>query len=148
MDGDPPDWSLICVAIGHQLLQLQSSPTNETEGRAHGTGAIHVAFPKRPQGVGVVEGDPTLLKVETHAEPGRQRVGEACGRGGPVVPGAVPVVAVAVLGQVDLTHPHSEETEGRGRVQVVLCAAVMAAVGVVTEGANTNAPLQPSLTAS
>lgn len=86
--------------------------------------------------MGVVEGDPTFLKVETHAEPGRQRVGEACGRGGAVVPGAVPMVAVAVLGQVDLPHPHGEETERRSRVQVVLRAAVMAAVWVVAEGAH------------
>lgn len=138
MDGYPSDWSLICVAIGYQLLQLQSSSANEAESRAHGTGAIHVAFPQGPQGVGVVEGDPTLLEVETHAEPGGQRVGEARGRGRAVVSRAVPVVVVAVLGQVDLTHAHGEEAERRSRVQVVLCTAVVAAVWVVPESAQVN----------
>ena len=96
-----------------------------------------MAFPQGPQRVGVVEGDPALLKVEAHTQPGGQRVGEARGRGGAVVPGAVPVVAVAVLGQVDLAHAHREEAERRGRVQVVLRPAVMAAVWVVPEGAHT-----------
>lgn len=136
MDGDPSDRSLIRVAIGDQLLQLQSSSPDETESRADGTGAIHVAFPQRPQGVGVVEGHPAFLEVEAHAQPGGQRVGEARGRGGAVVPAAVPVVAVAVLGQVDLTHPHREEAERRRRVQVVFRTAVVAAVWVVTESAH------------
>lgn len=92
-----------------------------------------MAFPQGPQGVGVVEGDPSLLKVETHAEPGRQGVGEARGRGGPVVSGAVAVVVVGVLGQVDLTHAHGEEAERRSRVQVILCTAVVATVWVVPE---------------
>lgn len=135
MDGYPSDWSLICVAIGYQLLQLQSSSTNETESWAHRARAIHVAFPQGPQGVGIVEGDPTLLKVETHTEPGGQGVGEARGRGGAVVSRAVPVVVVAVVGQVDLTHAHSEEAERRSRVQVIFCTAVVAAVWVVPESA-------------
>lgn len=141
LDGDPPDGGLVCVAIGHQLLELQSSAPDEAEGRAHGTRTIHVAFPERPQRVGVVEGDPAFLEVEAHAEPGGQRVGEAGGRGGPVVPGAVPVVAVAVLGQVDLPHAHGEEAERRSRVQVVLRAAVVAAVRVVAE--DRRVPLEP-----
>lgn len=140
MDSYASDWSLICVAIGHQLLQLQSASADEAERWAHGAGAIHVALPQGPQGVGVVEGDPSLLKVETHAEPWRQRVGEARRRGGAVVPGAVAVVAVAVLRQVDLTHAHGEEAEGRSRVQVVLCTAVVAAVWVIAESAQINKP--------
>ena len=99
-----------------------------------------MTFPQGSQGVGVVEGDATLLKVKAHTEPGRQRVGEACGRGRAVADGvsdAVPVVTVvmvvvvAVLGQVDLTHPHGEEAERWSRVQGVLGPAVMTAVGVV-----------------
>ena len=99
-----------------------------------------MTFPQRSQRVGVIEGDATLLKVKGHTEPGRQRVGEACGRGGAVadgVAGAVPVVTVVVLvvvvvlGQVDLTHPHSEEAERWSRVQGVLRPAVMTAVWVV-----------------
>lgn len=96
-----------------------------------------MTFPQRSKGVGIIEGDATLLKVKAHTEPRRQRVGEARGRGGPVgdgVSGTVPmatVVVIVVLGQVDLTHPHSEETERRSRVQGVLCAAVMTAVRVV-----------------
>ena len=43
----------------------------------------------------------------------------------------VVVVVVALLGQVDLTHPHGEEAEGGGGVQGVLCSAVMATVRVV-----------------
>lgn len=43
----------------------------------------------------------------------------------------VVVVVVAVLGQVDLTHPHSEEAEGWSRVQGILCAAVVTTVRVV-----------------
>lgn len=124
MDGHPSDWGLICVAIGYQLLELQRSSANETESRTHGAGAIYMTLPQRSQRVGVIEGDTTLLKVEAHTEPGRQRVGEACGRGGAVAVGdgvavSVPmaaVVVVAVLGQVDFTHPHSEEAEGRSRV--------------------------------
>ena len=96
-------------------------------------------LPQRPQGVGIVEGDPTFLKVKAHAQPGGQRVGDArrCRMAGPVgdgVPGAVAMVTVvvaAVLGEVDLAHAHGEEAEGRGRVQRVLCSAVVAAVGVV-----------------
>lgn len=92
-----------------------------------------MAFPQGPQGVGVVEGDPALLEVEAHAEPGGQRVGEARGRGGAVVSSraVAVVVAVAVLGQVDLTHAHGEEAERGRRVQVVLRTAVVAAVWVV-----------------
>lgn len=98
-----------------------------------------MTFPQRSKGVGVVEGDATLLKVKAHAEPRRQRVGEARGGGGAGavgdgVPDTVPVAAVvvvAVLGQVDLTHPHREEAEWRSRVQSILRSAVMAAVRVV-----------------
>lgn len=43
----------------------------------------------------------------------------------------VVVVVVVVLGQVDLTHPHSEEAERWSRVQGVLRPAVMTAVWVV-----------------
>lgn len=138
MDGDPSDWGLIRVAIGYQLLQLQSPSANEAESRTHGTGAVHVALPQGPQGMGVVEGHPALLEVETHAQPGGQRVGEACGRGRAVVSGGVAVVVVGVLGQVDLPHAHGEEAEGRSRVQVVFSAAVMAAVWVVPERAHVN----------
>lgn len=142
MDGYPSDRSLVRIAIGYQLLQLQSPPANEAESRAHGAGAIHVAFPQRPKGVGVVEGDASLLKVKAHAEPRGQRVGDARGRGGAVAVGdgvsdTVPmatVVVVVVLGQVDLTHPHREEAEWRGGVQSVLCSAVMTTVRVVAGG--------------
>lgn len=109
-----------------------------------------MTFPQRSEGVGVVEGDATLLKVKAHAEPGRQRVGEARGRGGAVAVGdgvsdAVPVAAVVVLllvvmvvvlGQVDLTHPHSEEAEWWSGVQSVLCSAVMTTVWVVAGDTN------------
>lgn len=141
LDGYPSDRSLICIANGHQLLQLQRPPADETERRAHGAGAIHMTFPQGSQGVGVVKGDATLLKVKAHTEPRRQWVGEARGWGGAVTNGVsdtvsmvtvVVVVVVAVLGQVDLTHPHSEEAERRSRVQGVLCSAVMAAVRVIT----------------
>lgn len=141
MNGDPSDRSLVGVAIGHQFLQLQSSSTDETEGRAHGARAVHVPLPQRPQGVGVVEGDAALLKVEAHAQPRWQRVGEAQGRRGPVAGGvadAVAVVAVvtvvvvvAVLRQVDLPHPHGEEAEGWSRVQGILRPTVVTAVWVV-----------------
>lgn len=138
MNGDPSDRSLVGVAIGHQFLQLQSSSADETEGGAHGARAVHVALPQRPQGVGVVEGDAALLKVEAHAQPRRQRVGEARGRRGSVadrvadaVAVVVVVVVVAVLRQVDLPHPHGEEAEGRSRVQGVLRPTVVTAVWVV-----------------
>ncbi|TNN42663.1 hypothetical protein EYF80_047160 [Liparis tanakae] len=140
LDGHPSDGRLVRIAIGHQLLQLQGPPANEAERRAHGAGAIHVTFPQRSQGVGVVEGDATLLKVKAQAEPGGQRVGEAGGGGGAGavgdgVPGPVPVAAavvvVAVLGQVDLTHPHREEAERRSGVQSILRPAVMAAVRII-----------------
>lgn len=144
MNGDPSDRSLVGVAIGHQFLQLQSSSADETEGRAHGAGAVHVPLPQRPQGVGVVEGDAALLKVEAHAQPRRQRVGEAQGRRGPVAGGVadavavvavvtmvVVVVVVAVLRQVDLPHPHGEEAEGWSRVQGILRPTVVTAVWVV-----------------
>lgn len=143
MNGDPSDRSLVGVAIGHQFLQLQSSSADETEGRAHGAGAVHVPLPQRPQGVGVVEGDAALLKVEAHAQPRWQRVGEAQGRRGPVAGGVadavavvamvtvVVVVVVAVLRQVDLPHPHGEEAEGWSRVQGILRPTVVAAVWVV-----------------
>lgn len=89
--------------------------------------------------MGVVEGDATLLKVKAHTEPGGQGIGEARGRGGAVavadgVSLTIPVAAVvmiAVLGEVDFTHPHSEEAEGWSRVQGVFCTAVMATVGVI-----------------
>ena len=94
-------------------------------------------LPQRPQGVGVVEGDPTLLKVEAHAEPGGQGVGDArrrrgAGAVGHGLPGAVAMVTVvvaAVLGEVDLAHAHGEEAEGRG-ILAVLCTAVVATVWV------------------
>lgn len=79
LDGYPSHRSLICIAIGYQLLQLQRPPTNETESRAHRAGAIYVTFPQRSQRVGIIESDATLLKVKAHTEPGRQWVGEACG---------------------------------------------------------------------
>lgn len=41
------------------------------------------------------------------------------------------LMVVAVLRQVDFTHPHSQEAEGRRRIQGILCATVMAAVWVV-----------------
>lgn len=110
LDGYPSDWSLICIAIGYKLLQLQCTSTNETESWAHGAGAIHVAFPQRPERVGVIEGDATLLKVKGQTEPRWQGIGEACRCGWAVVSGTismVTVVMIAVLGQVDLTHPHS-----------------------------------------
>lgn len=139
MDGHPPDRGLICAAIGYQLLQLQRPPADETESWTHGAGAIHMTFPQRPQRVGVIEGDATLLKVKAHTKPGWQRVSEACGCGGAIavadwVSVTVPiatVVVVAVLGEVDFTHPHCEEAEGRSRVQGVLCPTVMTAVWVV-----------------
>lgn len=54
----------------------------------------------------------------------------------------VVVVVVAVLGQVDLTHPHSEEAEWWSRVQGVLCPAVMTTVWVVAgERAKTSVSL-------
>lgn len=97
-------------------------------------------LPQRPQRVGVVEGDAALLEVQAHAQPRRQRVGEARGRRRPIADGVshavavatvVVVVMVGVLRQVDLPHPHGEEAEGRSRVQGVLGAAVVAAVWVV-----------------
>ena len=138
MYGHPPDGRGVRVAIGHQLLQLQRSPANETEGGAHGAGAVHVPLPQRPEGVGVVEGDPTFLKVKAHAQPGGQGVGDArrrrvAGAVGHGVPGAVAmvtvVVAAAVLGEVDFAHAHGEEAEGGG-VLAVLGPAVVAAVWV------------------
>lgn len=135
LDGYPSDRNLICIAIGYQLLQLQCPSTNETESWAHGARAIHMTFPQRSQRVGIIEGDATLLKVKAHTEPGRQRVGEACGRGGAVVSDAVSlvtvVVVVAVLGQEDLTHPHSEKTERWSGVQGILCPTVMTTVWVI-----------------
>lgn len=121
MDGYPPHRSLICVPVGNQLLQLQRPPTDKAESGADGPRAINVTLPQRAQRVSVVEGDPALLKVQAHAEPGRQRVGEAGGRGGAVAVGdgvsiAVPVAAVmvvVVLRHVYFTHPHRKEAEGR-----------------------------------
>lgn len=143
MNGDPPHRSLVGVAIGHQLLQLQGSPADEAEGGAHGAGAVHMPLPQRPQRVGVVEGDAALLKVQAHAQARGQRVCEARGRGRPVADGVsgavavvtvvVVVVVVAVLRQVDLPHPHGEEAEGRSRVQGVLGTTVVAAVWVVAD---------------
>ena len=83
-----------------------------------------MTLPQRPQRVGIIESDATLLKVKAHTESGRQRVGEARGRRGAVAVGdgvsdSVPVatvVVVVVMGQVDFTHPHGEEAEGRSRV--------------------------------
>lgn len=79
-----------------------------------------MTLPQWAQRVSVVEGDPTLLKVEAHAEPRRQRVGEASGRGGAVAVGdgvsiVVPMAAVVVvvLRQIYFTHPHRQEAEGR-----------------------------------
>lgn len=43
----------------------------------------------------------------------------------------VVVVVVAVLGQVDFTHPHCEEAERRSRIQGILCSTVMTTVWVV-----------------
>lgn len=139
MDGHPSDRSLICVAIGYELLELQGPSTDETEGRTHGARAIHMALPQRSQRVSVIEGDATLLKVKAHTEPRRQRVGEACGRRGAVAIGdgvsaAVPMatmVVAAVMGQVDFTHPHSEEAERRSRVQGIFRSTVVATVWVV-----------------
>lgn len=136
MDGHPPDRRLVCIAIGHQLLQLQGTSADEAESRADRAGAVDVTLPQGPQGVGVVEGDTPFLKVKAHTESRRQRVGEARGD---VVVGewvsiaapVVVVVVVTVLGQVYLTHAHGEEAEGRRRVQGILCSTVMAAVWVV-----------------
>lgn len=90
--------------------------------------------------MGVVEGDATFLKVQAHAQPGRQWVRVARGRGRAVVVVGdvsvvvvVVVVVVAVLGQIDFPHAHGEETEGWSRVQGVLRSTVMAAVWVVAE---------------
>lgn len=139
LDGYPPDRGLICIAIGYQLLQLQPTSSYETESWAHGAWAIHMTFPQRSQRVGVVESDATLLEVKAHTEPGRQRVGEAWGGGRAVADGVsdavalvmVVVVVVAVLGQVDLSHPHREEAEGWSRVQAIFCTAVVTTVWVV-----------------
>lgn len=137
MDGHPPDRRLVCIAIGHQLLQLQGASANEAESRADRAGAVDVALPQGPQGVGVVERDTPFLKVKAHAESRRQRVGEAWGdvvvgeRVSIVPTVVVVVVVVTVLGQVYFTHAHGEEAEGWRRVQGVLCSTVMAAVWVV-----------------
>lgn len=122
MDGHPPHRRLIRVPVGDQLLQLQRPPADEAESGADGPGAVDVPLPQRAQRVGVVEGDAPLLEVEAHAQPGRQRVGEACGGGGAVAVGdgvsivvaVVAVVVVVVLGQIYFTHPHRQEAEGRG----------------------------------
>lgn len=81
--------------------------------------------------MGIVERDAPFLKVKAHTEPGRQRVSEASGRWMAVAVGVPLLMVVAVLRQVDFTHPHSQKTEGRRRIQGILCAAVMAAVWVV-----------------
>lgn len=81
--------------------------------------------------MGIVERDAPFLKVKAHTEPGRQRVSEASGRWMAVAVGVPLLMVVAVLRQVDFTHPHSQKAEGRRRIQGILCAAVMAAVWVV-----------------
>lgn len=152
LDGHPSDRSLVRVAVGHQLLQLQGAPADEAERRAHGAGAIHVALPQGPQRVGVVEGHAALFEVEAHAEPRRQRVRDAFGRGGAVAVGIsvgvsmVTVGVVAVLRQVNFAHPHGEEAERRRRVQRILRPAVMAAVGVIPAAKkHLNAQMIPAL---
>lgn len=81
--------------------------------------------------MGIVERDAPFLKVKAHTEPGRQRVSEASGRWMAVAVGVPLLMVVAVLRQVDFTHPHSQKAEGRRKIQGILCAAVMAAVWVV-----------------
>lgn len=140
LDRHPSHRGLICVTIGYKLLKLQSPAPNEAKRGADRAGAVDVPLPQRPQGVGVVESDPALLEVKAHAESRRQRVGDPrrCGR--PVAVGdgvpdtvavVIVVVVVAVLGQVDLTHPHCEEAKWGSQIKGVLCSAVMAAVRVV-----------------
>lgn len=100
-----------------------------------------MTLPQRSQRVGIVKGDTTLLKVQAHAESGRQRIGDTCGRGGAVADGVsgtvamvvVAAVVVAVLRQVNLSHSHSEEAEGWSRVQGIFCTAVMTTVWIIAE---------------
>lgn len=100
-----------------------------------------MALPERSQRVGVKEGDAPLLKIKAHAEPGRQRVGEARGGGRAVDVGdgisdtvAVVMVVIAVLGQIYFAHSHGEEAERWSGVQSILCSAVVAAVWVIAAG--------------
>lgn len=84
-----------------------------------------MAFPERSERVGVVEGHAALLEIKAHPEPWRQGVRDARGGGGAIAVGdgvsdavamvtvVVVVVVVGLLGQVDLSHTHGEEAEGR-----------------------------------
>lgn len=136
LDGDSSDRRLICIAIRHQLLQLQSPSSDKAEGRTDRRRAVDRALPERAERMSVVKGDTALLKVQTHTQPRGERVGDAGGRGGAVGIRDVPVVDLSVVGvgrggQVDFAHAHREEGERWQRVGRIFCPTVMAAVRVV-----------------
>lgn len=143
LDRYPPRRQLFDAPIGHKVLQLQSAPANETEGRTHGSRTIHVSLPQDAQGVGVIIGDASFVTVE--ADPQSRRHGSRVKVRQVAVAAAVGVhrpLAVAVplaltvtmsLRKQDLAHAHCEEAEGR-RILAFLCPAVMAAVWVTPGG--------------
>ena len=143
LDGHPPWRRLLDAPTGHQVLKLQGPPADEAEGRTHRSWAIHVRLPQHPQRVGVVEGDPALLAVQTHSQSGGQRsrvrvgqvaVAAAVGVHSSVALAVRLALTVAVpLWEQDLAHAYGEEAEGRG-VLAVFCSTVMAAVWVTAEG--------------
>lgn len=136
LDGDSSDRCLICVAIGHQLLKLQSPSSNEAERRTYRSRAIDWTLPEWAERMGIVKGDTALLDVQTHTQPWRKRIGDTGWRGGAVTIRDVPVIDLSMVGigrggQVDLAHTHCEEGERGQRVWRVFGPTVMATVRVI-----------------
>lgn len=136
LDGDSSDGCLICVAIGHQLLELQSPASDEAERWTDGSRAVDWTLPQRAEWMRIVKGDAALLEVQTHTQPWRKRIGDAGRRRGAVGVRDVPVVDRPVVGigrggQVDLPHAHCEEGERGQTVWRVFYPTVMAAVRVI-----------------
>lgn len=94
-----------------------------------------MSLPQDAQGVGVVEGDPAFVAVQTHPQPGREGSRVRVRHAAVGVQSSL-TVAVAVarsetvsFREKDLTCAHGEKAKRRG-VLAVFCPAVMAAVWV------------------
>lgn len=86
--------------------------------------------------MGIVKRDTTLLEVETHTQPRRERVGHAGRRRRAVGEAGLSAVGIGVMGvgrggQVDLAHAHREERKGRRGIGRIFRPAVVAAVGII-----------------
>lgn len=98
-----------------------------------------MSLPQDPQGVGVIEGDPPFVAVQTHPQPGREGNGVRVRHAAVGVQSSLTVAVTLARSETvsfrekDLTGAHGEKAKRR-RVLAVFCPAVMAAVWVAAGG--------------